>query len=344
MLHASLARGQREDGGVSTFGLKLAKDRETEDHEMEDHKMEDHKTESTFHRGRLLERGCFNYRWPFHEYSLLLTGKREPKGEVGTLVLCSFIQDQVLYQVLRIQQSESTYGTSRFLPARGQLELTLRGPALFQSFFQSATTSDHQVDVKKDLEYQRSNIRIGTFSENCMQIYDINLNIGLEAVVFHYKSDGEREQLPLERLNSKGPPPCHTRCRVGVSLGPGKDKSATFVTAIRMFDTTGSAHSMPEWPDPPSSEDIFHLVAAGNSNVESTGMMWEIIFRQRYLRPDWISHLHEVNLIARSLERIVEVDIIPAIYSAESQLVSPSVLVSNLFFRPAVNFKALLYV
>ncbi|KAF7506297.1 hypothetical protein GJ744_011870 [Endocarpon pusillum] len=87
--YASLARAQREFGGLSTFGLKLSRNRSAYDPRGN----KDAKEGSSFRLGKMVERGCFNYRWPFNEYSLLLNDaqtekekgltKKPPKKQFG---------------------------------------------------------------------------------------------------------------------------------------------------------------------------------------------------------------------------------------------------------------------
>ncbi|KAJ4357329.1 uncharacterized protein N0V89_001904 [Didymosphaeria variabile] len=67
-LHASIARGQLETGGPSTFGLKVSMDQPPYHPSL----LFGNKAGSHFRLGNMLERGSFNYRWPFNEYALLL--------------------------------------------------------------------------------------------------------------------------------------------------------------------------------------------------------------------------------------------------------------------------------
>ena len=81
-LYASLSRSQINFGGPSTFGLEVSRclfaydpngEIITQDDirkETELSKNKAAKNGSTFTLGRMIERGCFNYRWPVTEYYL----------------------------------------------------------------------------------------------------------------------------------------------------------------------------------------------------------------------------------------------------------------------------------
>lgn len=72
-LYTTLARAQQEFGGVCTFGLKLKRNSGYHPRNL----FGGSDTSSSFRLGRLLDRGCFNYRWPLHEYSLYLNSDSE---------------------------------------------------------------------------------------------------------------------------------------------------------------------------------------------------------------------------------------------------------------------------
>jgi hypothetical protein len=99
-LYASLSRSQINFGGPSTFGLEVSRclfaydpngEIITQDDILKETELSKNKAAkngSTFTLGRMIERGCFNYRWPVTEYYLDLhenypdfaTAKRENPG------------------------------------------------------------------------------------------------------------------------------------------------------------------------------------------------------------------------------------------------------------------------
>jgi hypothetical protein len=166
--------------------------------------------------------------------------------------------------------------------------------------------------------------------------------------------------------------------------GHSQSRSATFITAIRFFEglppcnTASTASSAPApasenlWPLPTPGE-IYKYVGVSPSSENATGAMWETVFVERLEKSDSDLDLDEVNLIGRSFEKILQVDIVPASFSntngiqdqavakqetdiakdkqdqakdKEQTSVSASIqetaIVSNLFVRPNVDLKALL--
>lgn len=79
--YSSLARAQRQSGGQATFGLGIAANQDSF-HDADDPK----ERGSNLKLGQMIERGCFNYRWPFNEYALQLNeeGDADPR-EAGTV-------------------------------------------------------------------------------------------------------------------------------------------------------------------------------------------------------------------------------------------------------------------
>jgi hypothetical protein len=145
-LYASLSRTQVEFGGPATFGLEINRAEQVYDPEgtkepgavsvsedTKDPKGSNHSEKgSSFKLGRMIERGCFNYRWPVNEYYLDLheehsaarhkiptevdpqhgvkekkvghIHKVDPAHHVGTCQMVSFAKDRMLYQILRIEE------------------------------------------------------------------------------------------------------------------------------------------------------------------------------------------------------------------------------------------------
>jgi hypothetical protein len=137
-LYASLSRTQEQFGGPATFGLGIARADYAYDPEALNPFDCNTKKQSSFRLGRMIERGCFNYRWPVNEYYLDLHGKhssfRHKKREidtqraattatadsehltiiadeeeslenhVGSCQMFSFAMGSMFYQVLRIEE------------------------------------------------------------------------------------------------------------------------------------------------------------------------------------------------------------------------------------------------
>jgi hypothetical protein len=173
-LYASLSRTQVDFGGPSTFGLEIART----DHAFDaDEKYGSAAksagakkdtastiTRSSFALGSMIDRGCFNYRWPFNEYYLDLHDKidvekhkqlhkqaRESNGEglskpvdgyngnedrhVGICQMFSCAVGDMFYQLLRIEEGcriDTTMNCHRHFPPKSQVVLTMLGPVWFR--------------------------------------------------------------------------------------------------------------------------------------------------------------------------------------------------------------------
>jgi len=137
-LYASLSRTQVKFGGPATFGLEIARADYVYDPEGRNHSNSNLEKQSSFRLGRMIERGCFNYRWPVNEYYLDLHPKHSSfrhkkrqddaqrtattatvdsehltsnadeedflENHVGTCQMFSFAMDSMFYQVLRIEE------------------------------------------------------------------------------------------------------------------------------------------------------------------------------------------------------------------------------------------------
>ncbi|KAK4102630.1 hypothetical protein N658DRAFT_495342, partial [Parathielavia hyrcaniae] len=92
-LYLSLARGQRDRGGKSAFGLQVAEPDPSEE------------PRPHYVLGPIIERGCYNYRWPYTAFCLHVVDRSQPFTEpskTGTCSMLSFVRNGVVYQLLRI--------------------------------------------------------------------------------------------------------------------------------------------------------------------------------------------------------------------------------------------------
>lgn len=127
-------------------------------------------------------------------------------------------------------------------------------------------------------------------------------------------------------------------------------RSYTFLVAIRLFE--GHKRGPGRWPKLPSSEQLYDHIAVHPLHENATGAMWESVFldpRKYGKGPEPVLDLVEFNMIGRSLEKILQVDIVPATFfdDDEHEPDDPnrkeySALVSNLFVKGNVDLKALL--
>jgi hypothetical protein len=363
-LYSCLARAQRKIGGKSTFGLKLAcnqpkyigdtreaktatiktlnKAAETV-HEVlwtqvADTSKEIQSTDapgSSFRLGPMIDRGCFNYRWPFNEYVLLMN--EEEEKEVGTCTFFSFVKDGILYQVLRLeqvcrQQAQVCY----FFPPISKIALTVGGTIRFRSF-QSLYSSVPDKGKTPDIDHDSGRLW------RC----DGPNSFRLEAKVFQLCNDGQYIDLPLTKYHSEvnatsGSCVYVTRPNLPEAKKGYKNQTATFVAAFRLRDEKVEA----EFPPVPSSEEIYDYVgidqSINNKLNNATGAMWETIFLEKEDKTNSASELSEVSLIARCLERVLQVDLTPIFFNQTDTQTESLIILSNLFLGAEGCIKSLL--
>jgi hypothetical protein len=171
-LYASMSRSQLDFGGPSTFGLEVTRFPYAYDSERgaitQGKNVFGAKNGSSFRLGSMIDRGCFNYRWPvtdyyldLHPYQKLVKKKRkelwwlkargkiedseeeetdaEDKDEleqqcgsqsehVGTCQMFSCAMGKMFYQVLRIEELRADRGFEMSFPTDSQIVLTVGGP------------------------------------------------------------------------------------------------------------------------------------------------------------------------------------------------------------------------
>ncbi|KAI8634080.1 hypothetical protein F5Y19DRAFT_487609 [Xylariaceae sp. FL1651] len=415
-LYACLARAQMEFGGSSTFGLRLSREqaaysepesisglhkssqsRRNQRKRSYSERKCDYPLDSSFRLGKMIERGCFNYRWPLNEYSLLLNSPPGENGdsnaETGTCTRFSFVKNGVCYQVIRLEQrcrpEDSQQETYHLFPPDGQVALEIGGPIYLQ-LLKNVTTSNAPGSATLEDGY-RSKVKDES-SPTCFRMVDTVNNVALEARVYQLSADGE-SSTPLElKSSSKGQDiwnsqqaapsliqkfdsygatsstlassnltstdnsitsiasgqiaykaiaKLHPPTKQGGGLG---NRSETFIAAIRLVQSDDAD----EEPEIPSSEDMHRdvwveVVRPGSvmeSGSQATGAMWETILQWRDLRTDSMSEFTEISLIARCLEKILQVDLVPGIFESGNRTVA---ILSNPFMHPTVNLRSLFW-
>lgn len=122
-------------------------------------------------------------------------------------------------------------------------------------------------------------------------------------------------------------------------------RSATFLATIRLFES--DKRGIGSWPKLPTSEQFHDYLSVDPLGKSATGAMWEGIFldRRTYRAgQESVLDFAELHMIGRSLEKILQVDIIPATFfdDEEADHQTSSALVSNLFVKASIDLEALL--
>ncbi|KAI1746406.1 hypothetical protein F4680DRAFT_463577 [Xylaria scruposa] len=417
-LYACISRAQTEYGGSATFGLRLARDQvpyvpaastsnglelQTTRHSRQeqgicslDEKREHSLGGSSFRLGGMIERGCFNYRWPLNEYSLLLNnppeGRDNAEMEAGYCTRLSYFKDGICYQVIRLEQRSSPNtdqeDTYHLFPLDGQVVLEIGGSIYFQLLKDMTGTGDKENGSNSHIKNLSSKV--------CLRIMDERLNIGLEARVYQMSANGSHA-MPLDLIPSLDQDTCEIRQPVRPSQpscsnfessestfstygnstssvgnrginnepiplvyrataklhkpsrenGGYGNRSETFITAIRLIHDT-DATSASNDPEIPSSEDMHEdiwvepvrPISPLEMNSQATGVMWDTILQWRDLHTDSMSEFTEISLMARCLEKILQVDLVPCFYGTNNQALA---VISNPFMRPTVSLRSLFW-
>jgi hypothetical protein len=317
---------------------------------------------------------------------------------VGTCQMFSCAMKGIFYQVLRIEedghidkQSEKdgnfveNSDLCRHFPSDAQIVLTMGGPVWFHTFkerlhdhvltetgqLRTITRQDASSGPEID-EVDDESPKINSSGDRYKSIrfWDRRRKIGLEANVYQVQNG---DYTPLELTKSRaaadsGPVEVQKKTRVPAynavipleqpkTVHSQQPRSATFLATIRLFE--GEENWGNGWPQHlPNSESIYKHVGINPSSDFATGAMWETAFIERRNKLDSVLDLAGLTLVARSLEKILQVDIVPANFfevTSDSQnqakfqnqkpvalKTQPMALVSNLFVRLNVDLKALL--
>jgi hypothetical protein len=130
-------------------------------------------------------------------------------------------------------------------------------------------------------------------------------------------------------------------------------RSVTFLAAIRFFQdyepNSENSDYVPApntWPPVLDSKAIYDYVGVSSSNQQATGAMWDTIFIDRFMKSDADMDLDEIGLIGRSLEKILQVELVPAIFTTldGTHDREEATIVSNIFIRPSIDLEAVLLV
>jgi hypothetical protein len=268
-IYASFARSQMEYGSSSTFGLEVVRNRAQYDPETDEGKRG-----SSFRLGRMLQRGCFNYRWPLNEYALHLNGEKTKaerrqsnargaatdfKGEhqqasgegpqqhdreTGTCTTLSFMRQGICYQVLRIQQGCGPDAPScELFPPSSQIVLGIGGSIQLRSW---ETIGDRDKTTTAEGKPTSTAFKDESTSTK-MRFIDTDTGIGLEAQVWKVKADAKPCYEPLELTKDDISNPVNESRSQDGRPNPGPynayvplrgERRAVFVAALRLFKVT----------------------------------------------------------------------------------------------------------
>ncbi|KAI0891808.1 hypothetical protein F4806DRAFT_489206 [Annulohypoxylon nitens] len=329
--YSSLARAQRKHGRQATFGLGIARNQKPFQNDKNKSKSE---RGSNLKLGEMIERGCFNYRWPFNEYVLLLNEADDssPK-ETGTCTRVSFVENGILYQVIRLEKGcRLEADICHYTPWMGQVALSVGGLVHFGEL-------DTDVPYAK---FDQSTLKSGLLSlEGSSNRLDIRVR---QLIGDKYKD------LPLYLPNNNEDYGGQNKVGSyrayvdlpGTNNGNFQDRQVTFIAEFKLQGTKGND----EWPETPNSETIYDYLGIDCRSETATGVMWETIFLQREEKSSYFSELSEVNLVGRCVEKILTVDLVPATIHKKDHVFNneqPLSLISNMFVQPSIDLESLFW-
>ncbi|RYP71045.1 hypothetical protein DL769_004758 [Monosporascus sp. CRB-8-3] len=359
-LNSALARGQRSIGGKSAFGLKAAPP-------IHQRKPQGDATVNkdghSVGLGPMIERGCFNYRWPFHEYIAqsipvdkpsknskvepAKTGGNKPTNdthevrEAGTCAFFSFAKGRFIYQVFRIQsQCRPSIPYCHPLGLGSEFVLRIGGPTKFYTMVPQTGRGGNPSDSKHSGVKRTEAVRF-----SAKKYPDLSLVIKL----FRLKRDGSDgyETVEVTHEDEAHDPTYSEVIKFPLEKNKNADsRTEVFVAAFCLQD-----ESSDDFPDPPSSEEIFEYVGVDPTSENAMCTMWETIFLEQNEKFCSISEFSEVKLIARCLEKILHVDLIPESFGNEyetegsdekKKTVGPLASVGNIFLQADVDLESLL--
>lgn len=310
--------------------------------------------------------------------------EKSSKGKhVGICQMFSCAKNNMFYQVLRIEELRSPEGDDfdMSFPRDSQIVLTIGGPVWFQSFndgdhgleegkgkktarnsFRWSSKAKTSIPLEEKEEVIDTS---GDEPTKIIRYWDKDKdkekwNRGLEARVYQIV-DGKPKELDmnksvLEADNGPEDVPGSTKITAYNAVVELKDdprllnrpkspRSATFLAVIRLIDFDKEENSnWPEHYEPPTSQALYNHVGVDPFSLHATGAMWEGIFLDQRKGSEPVLDLTEFNIIGRSLEKILQVDIVPATFfnNDEGDGEEYAALVSNLFVRANIDLKSLL--
>ncbi|GAP93397.1 putative magnesium transport protein [Rosellinia necatrix] len=317
-LESILARSHLTSGGKSTFGLKLLP---TVDNK-----------QPSLSLGAMKGRGCFNYRWPVNDYTILkhedgYTDDNKHLGvEAGTCVFFSYVKDGVVYQVLRIEQG--TQSISDPVADICCITLGISEPAGYEYLYQQDIDgTDRSESIgSPEKEHSRFEARLFRHLEppdvETKQEYE---EISLSEIVTR---DGVRT------YQTTWKPPER-------SIYSVQGRTETFVAALRLGPISLTSPS--SLPKPLSSKELYATLGVDPLSIMATGAMWETLFLWKGQKANSMSELNEVSLVARCMEKILRVDTVPAMLEESSSKHGSIALMSNIFLRAGLDIQSLFW-
>jgi hypothetical protein len=296
-------------------------------------------------------------------YDTILKTERDAI-EVGTCATMTFAKDGTLYQVLRMDEKCRPDAKVCYkAPDNVDLILEIEPPLRFQNFPGLRNTNDGkefllQSDaffydlklssdnscafMKGDLGRGVSIVWQASLSEYNIetgQCVDIPLEEVLDRRQVEHISNGSNKSLPVYRAK-------FGQARNNPHIGDFRHSEA-HIRGSRVFLAAFQLYESAEVREPKkvphlTPGEMIEFLGIRSTSPLATAASLQAMFLRRQESMECILGLGEVDLVGRCLEKILEVDLVPAAFPSTTWASRPLSLVSNLFLKAQVNLKALL--
>lgn len=278
---AILARTQNEEGQGS-WGFKVGKDSQIE-------------------IGEFGFQGLINYRWPcFSNRITAKSGKYGEHDEIGQLYICTFIKDQTLSQIVVVRKYDEK--------SEGKLTFRFGGPIRFGCFCSNKTYNElsqnrilEAIDSETghsryNLRYSHNNlVRSAICEDGRYKDVGLDMQLFINGEARQFVDQNKESQLSYIDMSTE-------QTVVIDSNGPTVIIGTISLVTHRDLDKYLST--------PPLSEDIEQYLGISTHSEASTGKLW---VDSEELSPVIRDH-SETHAIARSVERIIGVSLVPSVH------------------------------
>jgi hypothetical protein len=269
--------------------------------------------------------------------------------DVGTCCTLSFVEDGVLHQVLRLDY-KTQLEDQVLVPDNTTFNIMLEPPMRFLPFSQLNKSADGTAESDFKLHDQPLSEQSTVASVSGNISHEKKVVWQARLLEFDFKGD-KYKNITLSAYGRKQDycfrDPVMSLRKYRAELGHVPEiTSRVFVTAFRLFETdrnsTALEFKINEECIKPGN--LGNLMGVGGSEI-ATGTMWQSVFLDRQARLGCLSELPEVDLVARCLEKILELDLVPETFKdvqtkhSKDWAPKPKAIVSNTFLRATVDLK-----
>ncbi|RYP48275.1 hypothetical protein DL768_005828 [Monosporascus sp. mg162] len=271
------------------------------------------------------EHGCYNYRWPFNKYSLCvdkpvaqkdgetnITPKKTDHVEKKREIIEGPMECEPFIKLC--QSNKDTLGSTEWNESERHWHM------------KNASVDPFELEAGKQLEAGgefRWRVSLSEFGSGSYE--RIKLEVVQDGKAGHFWKDDGKQSAVYKAFPTEN----------------GTKAPRTFIASFRLYEAAedtegvkpcGTIRNL-------SPDDIFKFLGIGRCSELATAAMWQSIFYKGQAKIERISELREVDPVARCLEKILDVDLVPIITRTSPRL-APA---SDLFLNANVDLKSLFW-